>query len=194
MENKDYIVRRKDIYIGEVLKAEGIYKRITSGIEKSGFLGIKRSTFYRNILFTPTIDRFASDLLYDTDDYPILNVTRSDYIFDQGDGVILINNYYSLDELLDYFCYDDDLSINDVVKLYNTFFTGKFSIDNCSLFGRKKVSIDEMFFNEYKRRKELYLRLDESVLDRYYFTLLQNNKRSFNPVKEEGKIKKLAKF
>lgn len=212
---KDYIVKRKDIYVGEVVKATGIYKRFISGPNKAGTLDIKRSIFYRNMLFSPTVDKFASDLLYDTEDYPILNGTDRSYILNQDDGVILVNDYYNLDELLEYFCYNDELDINDVIKLYNTFFSGRFSIDNCFLFGRFEVPVEKIEFYhknkiimdgillekyrmEYrklrKNGKGLYFNLDESILPRYYFSLLQKNKNSFKPSKEEGKIKKLTRF
>lgn len=215
MKKKDYIIKRKDVYLGEIVKANGIFKRLTSGRDKAGNLDIKNATFYRNMLFTPTIDKFASDLLYNTDDYPILNGTNRDYILNQDEGIILVRDYYNLDELLEYFCYNDELNITDIIKIYNTFFTGKFGIDNCTLFGRSEIPAEEIEFyhenelvtggillekykSEYrklqKQGKGLYTKLDESTLPRHYFLLLQNDKKSFTPSKEEGKIKKLTRF
>lgn len=215
MEKKDYIVNRKDIYIGEVIKAKGIYRRITTGNDVAGSLDVKNSTIYRNMLFTPTSDKYAYDLLYDTMNYPILNGTDSDYILKYCENNILVRDYYNLNELLEYFCYDDKLSINDVIKIYNTFFTGTFSFDNPELFGRKRIEADEIEYyienkivtdcdslkrckKEYiklqEKGKGLYSKLDKSILDRYYFIILQKNKKSFFPNKEEGKVKKLVRF
>ncbi len=215
MEKKDYIVNRKDIYVGEVIRANGIYRRITTGNDVAGCLDVKKSNIYRNILFTPTKDKYAYDLLYDTTNYPILNGADSSYILANCDGSILVRDYYNLDELLEYFCYDDKLNISDIIKIYNTFFTGSFSFENPELFGRKRIEADEIEYykenkivtdckslerckKEYKKLQEkgkgLYSKLDDSVLDRYYFIILQRNKKSFIPSKEEGKVKKLVRF
>ena len=100
-------------------------------------------------------------------------------------------------------------------KIYNTFFTGSFSFENPELFGRKRIEADEIEYykenkivtdckslerckKEYKKLQEkgkgLYSKLDDSVLDRYYFIILQRNRKSFIPSKEEGKVKKLVRF
>ena len=215
MEKKNYIVKRKDIYLGEVVKATSIYKRIVSGNEPSGSLDIKSAVIYRNMLFTPTDNKFASDLLYNTADYPILNGTSNDYVLNLKNGSILIKDYYNLEELLEYFCYGEELNINDIVKFYNTFFTGLFSKRNPELFGKELITAEEIKYykndrqiteekelkmcqNEYKilqkLGKGLYRRKEESVLSRYYWDILQNDKSSFKPKREEGKIKKLTKF
>lgn len=204
MKNKDYIVKRKDIYLGEVVKANGIYKRFLSGNEPSGSLDVKTSVFYRNMLFTPTEYKFASDLLYDTDNYPILNGTIQEYVLNLEEGSLLIKDYYNLEELLDFFCYSEELNINDIVKLYNTFFTGVFPKKYSSLFGRELIPINEMdqqlkkYQNDYitlqKSGNNIYRIKEESILSRYYWDLLQNDKSSFKPKKEEGKIKKLVRF
>lgn len=215
MEKNNYVVNRKDIYFGEVIKANGIYKRITTGNDLAGSLDVKNSIIYRNMLFTPTRDKFAIDLLYDTTNYPILNGTDSKFFLSKREELIVVRNYYNLNELLEYFCYNEELTSQDIIKMYNTFFTGMFSLENSDLFGRKRIEANEIeyykdnklvtdrknlekFKKEYirlqKKGKGLYSKLDDSVLDRYYFIILQNDKKSFIPSKEEGKIKKLVRF
>ena len=78
-------------------------------------LRCKKTNIYRNILFTPTKDKYAYDLLYNTTNYPILNGTDSNYILANCNGSILVRDYYNLDELLEYFCYDDKLNISDII-------------------------------------------------------------------------------
>lgn len=45
MEKKDYIVNGKDIYVGEVIRANGIYRRITTGNDVAGCLDVKKLTY-----------------------------------------------------------------------------------------------------------------------------------------------------
>ena len=69
MENRKYIVNRDDVYVGEVVRAERIYRVAVD----NAFFGIKAGLLhpagwcgYRSMLFVLDENGFSSDLPYDT--------------------------------------------------------------------------------------------------------------------------------
>lgn len=149
MENRKYVVNRDEIYVGEVVRAEGVY--CFGG--DNDFFGVKAGQLhpygcynYRSILFVPDEDGFSNDLLYRSPCYPILNVTDNKTCLDLGKNSIVIAGAYSMGPLLQYFDYKKDLSYKDILKIRKIFFTSNFAKDNCELFGWKETMAEDVTF------------------------------------------------
>lgn len=155
MNNRKYTVRRDDVYVGEVVRTNNIYRyegktnlfRIQPGQLDTG------SWFsYRSMLFVPTEEKLSNDLLYQSPSYPILNITDDDTCLHLKESVV-IKDACNLAALLTYFGYKKELSYEDILKIRKTFFTGKFAMDNCELFGWKEITAEDVKF--YAHGKEI---------------------------------------
>ncbi|MBQ3020667.1 MAG: hypothetical protein IJD92_00405 [Bacilli bacterium] len=149
MENKKYVVCRDNIYVGEVVRTDSIYRyegdddffrtkprQLSTGSWRS----------YRSMLFVPNEDKLSNDLLYRTPNYPILNVTDDETCLNLGKNSIVIKGACNLAALLEYFGYKKDLTYEDIMKIRKTFFTGRFAKDSCQLFGYKETMVEDLTF------------------------------------------------
>ena len=164
MENRKYIVCRDDIYVGEVVKTNSIYRY--EGDKdflntKPGQLAISCWRSYRSMLFVPNESRLSNDLLYSSPNYPILNITDDDICLNLKGDNIIIRDACNLAELLEYFGYKKDLTFEDIVKIRKTFFTGRFSKDNCQLFGYKEIMAEDVTFYEGNKVVTDLLQIEE---------------------------------
>jgi len=149
MENKKYVVCRDNIYVGELVRTDSIYRyegeddffRI-----KPGQLSTGSWRSYRSMLFVPNEDKLSNDLLYRTPNYPILNVTDDQTCLNLGENSIVIKDACNLATLLEYFGYKKDLTYEDIIKIRRTFFTGNFAENNCELFGYKETMAEDLTF------------------------------------------------
>lgn len=142
MENRKYIVCRDNIYVGEVVKTRCVFRRgyNNMGINTDGEkLTIQSWKSYRSMLFAPDEDSLANDLLYNSPNYPILNMSDEEACLYFNRSIILIKEAYNIAELLKYFGYGEELTYDDIQKIRKTFFSSKFAMDNCELFGMKEV-------------------------------------------------------
>ena len=149
MENKKYVVCRDNIYVGEVVRTDSIYRY--EGDDdffrtKPGQLSTVSWRSYRSMLFVPNEDNLSNDLLYRTPNYPILNVTDDETCLNLGENSIVIKDACNLAALLEYFDYKKDLTYEDIMKIRKTFFTGRFAQDNCQLFGWKETMAEDLTF------------------------------------------------
>lgn len=143
------VINRDSIYVGQVAHINGVKEHNEQNPCKyayqinEGDLYTLSFTPYRSILFTPDENKFSTDLLYDSPKYPILNVTDKDYFDelrrDKGNcspnGMVVIKDACNLDELLQRFDYDENLSFEDIKKIRQTIFNSKFLYENCNEFG-----------------------------------------------------------
>ena len=78
MDNRNYVVDRDQIYVGEVVRTDRIY-RYEGDTDffntKPGQLDTGSWRSSRSILFVPTVEKFTNDLLYKSPNYPALNIT-----------------------------------------------------------------------------------------------------------------------
>ena len=149
MENKKYVVCRDNIYVGEVVRTDSIYRY--EGDDdffrtKPGQLRAGSWRSYRSMLFVPNEDKLSNDLLYRTPNYPILNVTDDETCLNLGENSIVIKDACNLATLLEYFGYKKDLTYEDIIKIRRTFFTGNFAENNCELFGYKETMAEDLTF------------------------------------------------
>lgn len=149
MENRNYRVKRNDVCVGEVIKTSDIY-RYTG---ESELYDLKQNNLYvhswiscRSMLFVIDAERRATDLLYQSPTYPILNVTDDDVCLSLGDGAIVIQDAHNLEMLLAYFGYGENLSYKDILRIRRKFFTGHFAMDNCELFGWDETKPKDLEF------------------------------------------------
>lgn len=149
MKNKKYVVCRDNIYVGEVVKAECIYRYNEDDVLNKAKLGQLCTCCwksYRSILFVPDENQLANDLLYRTPNYPILNITDDDTCLNLGKDSIVIKDACNLASLLEYFGYKKDLTYTDIIKIRKTFFKAGFAKDNCELFGYKETMAEDVTF------------------------------------------------
>lgn len=220
MENKKYVVCRDNIYVGEVVRTDSIYRYEDDDDffrTKPGQLSTGSWRSYRSMLFVPNEDNLSNDLLYRTPNYPILNVTDDETCLNLGENNIVIKDACNLAALLEYFDYKKDLTYEDIMKIRKTFFTGRFGMDNSKLFGMEEFIPSRFMPNitDPNERYELYKKsvnlgserqfgsIPTNVLPRELMGLLDERGRntyghtfdeSFKPSKEEGPIKKLTRF
>lgn len=198
MENKNYKVCRDNIYVGEVVRANEIY-RYEGDTDlfhtKPDRLEINSWFSYRSMLFVPNEQKLSNDLLYRSPSYPILNITDDNTCLSLGKGSIVIKDACNLAVLLEYFGYSKELTFEDIVRIRKAFFTGRFAKDNCELFGWKEFMAEDVKFYAYgkevtdpkeleKLRKKFraeqqaghrsFSGISESVLPREYFRVLDD--------------------
>lgn len=151
MENRKYKVSRDNIYVGEVVRTDRIYRydEDTDFFRtKPGQLDIGGWFSYRSMLFVPNEEKLSNDLLYQSPSYPILNITDDETCLGLGENSIIIKDACNLALLLEYFGYNKDLTFEDITRIRKTFFTGRFAKDNCELFGWKESKPED--FTYYK--------------------------------------------
>lgn len=198
MENKKYVVCRDNIYVGEVVRTDSIFRYDGDNSffrTKPGQLMTGSWRSYRSMLFVPNEDKLSNDLLYISPNYPILNVTDDETCLNLRENSIVIKDACNLAVLLEYFGYKKDLTFEDIMKIRKTFFTGRFAKDNCHLFGWKEVMAEDVTFSangeevtnprELERRRRqfrakqqaghrMFLGVSESPLPREYWDVLDD--------------------
>ena len=221
MTNKNYIVNRDNVYVGEVVEITNNVCYRGSYVDyfnvKKGKLAIYSWRSYRSMLFTVDDNKMANDLLYKTPVYPILNITDDDICLNLKIGSVVLNEAYNLSSILQYFNFNDELKIEDLVKIRKMFFTGRFGMDNSRLFGMEEFIPDDFKADiiDSEERYKLYkesLKLSstrqfgyvgKNELPRELMSVLDERGRSkdkivfadpFRPSFKEGYVKKLTKF
>jgi len=151
MENRRYKVCRDNIHVGEVVRTRYIYNKIFNQFlnteEDKLNIGYYRS--YRSILFVPTEEKLADDLLYNSPNYPILNISDDERCMDFDDKITIIKDAFNISELLKYYGYNEELTYEDIIEIRKTFFSKKFIYDNIELFGYKILKPEEMTFYKH---------------------------------------------
>jgi len=223
MKDKNYKVCRDNIFVGQVISTDKIYrysKKYRFYDDKSNDLVTGVYSIYRSMLFTLDENKLASDLLYQSPNYPILNLTEDNICLNLKGEKIIIKDYINLSELLKYYKYNEELTYEDILKIRKTFFNSEYIKDNCELFGVKETTSKELtIFTDYselnrmrngqqKIGKRTFVSGFEHELSEEYWNILNitsdntvhellsgydKKKNAFAPHKEEGKIKKLVK-
>ena len=198
MENKKYVVCRDNIYVGEVVRTDSIYRY--EGDDnffrtKPGQLSTGSWKSYRSMLFVPNENKLSNDLLYRSPNYPILNVTDDETCLNLRENSIVIKDACNLAALLEYFGYKKNLTFEDIMKIRKIFFTGRFAKDHCQLFGLRETMAEDVTFyangeevtnpKELERRRRqfraeqqvghrMFSGVSESPLPREYWDVLDD--------------------
>lgn len=132
---------------------------------------------YRSILFYITPEKRAGDLIYSSHDYPILNISDNEACLESG---ILVNDIYNMGSLLKYFGYKKYLSKKQIPEIRNRFFSGRFGMDHCNLFG-----MEEIIPEEFKPMENGIEIIDpEKRYEFYKKSIDLDTERSFIPTKK----------
>ena len=145
MKSRKYKVCRDNVYVGQLGSTDGIYENSFYSNWFPQRLIVNNWKALRSILFTVE-DGLANDLLYNSPNYPILNISDDDSILNSENIDMIIQNVNNISLLLEYFKYSKNLTIDDIIKIRKTFFTGRFAKDNCELFGYRELKPDKMRF------------------------------------------------
>lgn len=180
MNKKNYTVYRNSIFVGKVVKASSIY-RLDSEFRffktEPGQLLANPYIPYRSMLFVPNEDQMAQDLLYNSPCYPILNISNDEKCLSLGDDSVVVEDSCNLEQLLEYFGYAKELTLEDIIKIRKTFFTGRFAKDNCELFGLRESNPEDWTF--YENGKIL---TDEKKIQKRIAKIKASGERSFSGV------------
>lgn len=148
MENINYKVNRDDVHVGSVIytNMSRIYRVVDDYRTVNSLKGKLTPNAWRtsrNMLFIPTEYKYCDDLLFNSKKYPILNMTDDDKVLSLEGNQILISDACNLALLLQHFDYADKLGYEYLLRIRNTFFTGRFAMDNCELFGFTELFEDK---------------------------------------------------
>ena len=105
MENRKYKVCRDNIYVGEVVRTDAIFRYEGDSdflCTKPGQLDIESWFSYRSMLFVPNEEKLSNDLLYKSPNYPILNITDDEICLGLREKSIVIKDACNLAILLEY--------------------------------------------------------------------------------------------
>lgn len=141
MEHKN-TVKRDRLYVGELVVPYEYQ------LNDNGIIVVYTYDTCRNILFSLD-DDMATDVLYESPQYPVVNITNPTKYIDRG---IVVKDAICLDELLKYFGYPELLSKEDISKIRQTFFTGEFCLNNAKLFGYQEVNAEDITFYDANKQ------------------------------------------
>ena len=197
MTNKNYIVNRDNVYVGEVVEITNNVCRRGSYVDyfnvKKGKLAIYSWMSYRSMLFTVDDNKMANDLLYKTPVYPILNITDDDICLNLKIGSVVLNEAYNLSSILQYF------NFNGRLFGMEEFIPDDFKADIIDSDERYKLYKESLKLSS--TRQFGYVAKNE--LPRELMPVLDERGRSknkivftdpFRPSFKEGYVKKLTKF
>lgn len=216
VNKSNYKIDRKNIFVGEVAKIKNL--KVFDNISNyKKFLVINKGNYepLRTILFAKNEDKKAKDLLYDSENYPILGISN---LKDVKANDIIITNIYNLELLLEFYGFNKEITLDDAREIRRKFFSGNFAINNSKLFGYKECEseISDIFIKKVynsetptaKKRGRTFIKIGECYLPEIYFyaiNKLENNSlidvilkkekkvNSFKPEKEEGNVRKLLR-
>ena len=93
VKNRKYVVCRDNIYVGEVIKTDEIHPH-----EEKGKKILISSAYYSltSILFVLNDKGYAEDLIYNSPNYPVLNLTDDQICLNlESDGIVIqVGNCY----------------------------------------------------------------------------------------------------
>lgn len=141
MEHKN-TVKRDRLYVGELVVPYDYQ------LNDNGKVVVYTYESCRNILFSLD-DDMATDVLYESPQYPVVNITNPTRYIDRG---IVVKDAICLGELLKYFGYPEELTEENIKKIRATFFTGEFCLNNAKLFGYQEINAEDLtFYDENKQ-------------------------------------------
>lgn len=191
MKDTNYVVNRDDIYVGLVVKSD-TFRRYFDGNINTGSYEILRS-----ILFVLNENNYSEDLLYNSENYPVLNFTDENVCLNLDINSIVVKKVLCLAPILKYFGYKEKLNYKDVIEIKKKFLNGKFTINNCELFGYVEINSN---LNKLLGNRKFYIGNFEPVFSRKYWELIDmyGERRNifidfFAPNIAEKNVKKLVK-
>lgn len=152
MENRKYKVKRDGVHIGGVIKTSTIYRYSNDSKynkETDDHLGVVSFHDCRSMLFVLDENNLANDLLYNSPNYPVLNMSDDDMCLKLGDDAVVLKEAISLAPLLQYYGYPEELNYDDILKIRKRFFDGDFARENSILFGYKPVRAKDLYWHKH---------------------------------------------
>ena len=172
------MIRRDNIYVGSVIECFEFNNYYIDRKEQE--LEPLRYLVLRSILFQKNENDLASDLLYQSPNYPILGMTSEDIVL-QNSRVIY--DAVSLEPLLRLCNYKEFLTYEEVEEIRRLFFARNFVYKNCQLFGLKKsrvIPIDDSLLEQPELIKK-YLRIQKLFALFHKSDLVISRKKGFLP-------------
>lgn len=188
MKDGQYVVNRDDIYVGEVVESTSFYP------DEDDATKLTTGSYYhvRSMLFVLDEDGSANDLLYTTEQYPVLNETESNIVkwlakhTGEKKPLFVVDQAYNIGELLKYYGFAEKMSITDVIRVRNFLFAKKFMENHCEDFGFR---LTELGFVSDDTKCQFFEAFNP-ISDRADGHL-DNGRWAFTPKFEEGPVRKL---
>ncbi len=157
----------------------------------------------RTILFILNDKNFAEDLLFDSPNYPVLNLSDNESCL--MTDFTISHNIYKIGPVLKYLGFPANITLEDVMKIKETCFSIDWVLNNSSLFGVHETGKDETGYQTLGidgTNRSFNLHLDDGPIPEHFFYAFWCNKQAyigpedepfdiFDPSKKEGKIKRL---
>lgn len=206
MINRKYTVKRDEVFVGRLIKPTSL--KVEEKLIPEKWID------YRSILFVPSGERLADDLLYDGPNYLILNYSSDKSCLNLCPKVLMVDRAHNLSDLLKFYGYPENLSYEEIIEIRKEFFTGWFAEDHCEVFGYKAISLlDIPKYPEYPeyvikdRSGCIYVRTNAGVVEECLFDELDSlgdkslieahmsgtRMNAFKPQRAEGPIRKLSR-
>lgn len=195
MKDGNYRAKRDNIYVGELIHVDKLAN--FEGAESSYIYPTSKCS-YRSILFTPTKDNLASDLLYDTKDCPILGITSDEKCLSIGSGLFVFNPV-NISPLLRHFVFHNKVRLDDAKDIKSMFLTKYFGDWQHELFGCDKVKPEDFEFYDRDRLitdlKEIkkYIKKLSPLIDSPYIPRSLSSEGNDYYINMEGNFDKYAK-
>ena len=176
-------VKRDNMYVGRLAKFDRRVVRLVIGTDGEE---VKIVDNYwkrcRTVLFTIDEDKMAHDLLYDTEPCSIDKITPgNDYKLNKDDPVIF--DALSLEPLLKYFRFSEDIDNNEILAIKKGFFSSQFFRDNCHLFGYRELKTEDLMkFGGFSSDDEMA----RIIYDKHYQLLRDNGLEEYEFIAEDS--------
>lgn len=129
-----YSVKRDEICVGEVITNFDFI----NGCSLNGHpIVFGEYDKCRSMLFVPSSDGCADDLLYDSPRYPIHGMCSNDIC---KQSQFILKDVENIGQMLKYYGYGEELDFLDVHGIRTRYFNGKFPVAHCEDFGLMEVA------------------------------------------------------
>lgn len=188
MKDGKYEVNRDDIYVGEVVESTSFYP----DYDDDSKLSIGSCYHIRSMLFVLDDDGSANDLLYTSEQYPVLNITEANIVQWLGRHstpkrpLFVVDHAYNIGELLKYYGFGETMTSADVVRARNFLFAKKFMENHCEDFGFR---LTELGFVSDDTKCQFFGAFNP-IADRADGHL-DNGRWAFTPKFEEGPVRRI---
>lgn len=153
----------------------------------------------RTILFVLNENNMAEDLLFDSPNYPVLNLSDNDICLNAD--FTISQHIFKIGFPLKYLGFPEYLTIEDIIHLKRTYFSIDWVLDHSSLFGIYETGKEESGYQTLDsngNNRSFNHQLDDGPIPKSFFYAFWYNRQYyychsdiFYPEKKEGMIREL---
>ncbi len=201
MKNRYYSIPIDAVYAGTVVKVmSGLfrYEHLVAGITERK-VDIINYIPYRKIIFVPNEKGLANDLLFDSPNYPVLNVTNDELCLNLDRSSIAVKDAINLGVLLEFAGFNQEVTYRDILTVKKVLFSGR-PFDDKTLIKLCATQSDIKYERGYELIKDfLTIMTNRNYTQTQIEELIEQLKVSTSSIKklspcsfEEPKVKRLS--